>query len=43
MAKLLSRVPVLNWFENAGMVSMLLILLVAVNYVVSKLNEGEGL
>lgn len=30
VAKLLSRVPVLNWFENAGMVSMLLILLVAV-------------
>ena len=30
VAKLLSRVPVLNWFENAGMVSMMLILLVAV-------------
>ena len=30
VAKLLSRVPVLNWFENAGIVSMALILLVAV-------------
>ncbi len=29
VAKLLSRVPVLNWFENAGMVSWMTILLIA--------------